>query len=471
MSTANSPSKIAIGADHGGFELKQSVRSALQDRGHDVFDCGTHSTESVDYPDIAHAVAKRVSTGQSQLGIIIDRAGIGSAMAANKWPGVRAALCYDLSSARNSREHNNANMLTLGAGLIGPDLALQIVETWLSSSCTVQRHLRRAAMIDLNSADKATGASNSSHVCTCHQEETMPNMMDADIERVIRRVVERFGESGSGDSPSLACTFCQTCAETNPDFVRQLVGMGADRVGHSPGAGSVPGELGKYIDHTLLKPDATRQDIVELCAEAKTYQFASVCVHPANVRLVAEQLRGSPVKVCSVVGFPHGANVSEVKALEARRAIRDGAKEIDMVINVGALKSGDDDLVYRDIRAVTDVCMDGRALCKVILETTLLTDEEKIRACKCAKKARANFVKTSTGFAGGGATAHDVALMASSVSGTKMGVKASGGIRSFEDAKAMIQAGATRLGASAGVRILDEAKGLIVPKGTSSERY
>jgi deoxyribose-phosphate aldolase len=170
-----------------------------------------------------------------------------------------------------------------------------------------------------------------------------------------------------------------------------------------------------------------------------------------------------------VVGFPLGANTSETKALEARRAIREGAREIDMVINVGALKSGKDDLVYRDIRAVVEACLDGGAICKVILETSLLTDEEKTRACQTARRARADFVKTATGFGPGGATAEDVALMNRAVSGAKMGVKAAGGIRSLEDAQQMIRAGATRIGASAGVRIVKESQGVTFSEATSGK--
>jgi deoxyribose-phosphate aldolase len=212
----------------------------------------------------------------------------------------------------------------------------------------------------------------------------------------------------------------------------------------------------------LLKPGATAAQVTDLCKEARQYGFASVCVNPSFAKLCAQQLQGSSVKVCCVVGFPLGAHVPEIKALEARRAIRDGAREIDMVINIGALKGGDDELVYRDIRAVTEVCMDGGAICKVIIEAALLTDEEKVRACLAAKRARADFVKTSTGFGPGGATAHDVAIMAEAVRDARMGVKAAGGISSFEDAQKMIRAGATRLGASAGVRIIKEAKGLTV---------
>jgi len=208
----------------------------------------------------------------------------------------------------------------------------------------------------------------------------------------------------------------------------------------------------------LLKPEATRDQIVQLCREAREYGFAAVCVNPCYVKLAAELLRGSPVKVCSVVGFPLGATLPEVKAYEARRAIEEGAAEIDMVINIGALKSGDLELVRRDIAAVVDVCHAKGALCKVIIEAALLSDEEKVLACQLAKAAGADYVKTSTGFGPGGATVHDVALMRRTV-GPGMGVKAAGGIRSYEAARNMIEAGATRIGASAGVKIVREARG------------
>ena len=235
--------------------------------------------------------------------------------------------------------------------------------------------------------------------------------------------------------------------------------LGADRIVSRPGGNALPQELASYIDHTLLKPDATAGQILELCDEAIHHGFACACVNPPFVRLAVDRLAGSPVKVCSVAGFPLGAHAPEIKALEARRAISDGAREIDMVINVGALKGGDDELVYRDIRAVVEACTDGEAICKVIIEAALLTDEEKVRACEAVKRAGADFVKTSTGFGPGGATVHDVALMAEAVRGTKMGVKAAGGIRGYADAKRMIQAGATRLGTSTGVRIIEEARG------------
>ncbi|MET0213845.1 MAG: deoxyribose-phosphate aldolase [Vicinamibacterales bacterium] len=212
------------------------------------------------------------------------------------------------------------------------------------------------------------------------------------------------------------------------------------------------------IDHTLLKPDATRQEIETLCREAEQYGFASVCVNPTWVALCARLLRDNPVKVCSVVGFPLGATTTDTKHFETRRAIFDGACEIDMVINVGALKSGDLHAVERDIEAVTGPCREMRAVSKVIIEAALLTDDEKITACTLAKAAGADFVKTSTGFGPGGATAHDVALMRRVV-GAEMGVKAAGGVRDLEALKAMVAAGATRIGASAGVRIVQESHG------------
>jgi deoxyribose-phosphate aldolase len=230
--------------------------------------------------------------------------------------------------------------------------------------------------------------------------------------------------------------------------------MGASRITYRAGGKGVPKDIAQYIDHTLLKPDATRQDIEKLCEDARKYEFASVCINPVYVKLAANLLKGSPVKVCTVAGFPLGTHTPQIKGLEARQAIRDGASEIDMVINIGALKSRDLELLYRDIRSVVESCLDGSAICKVIIETALLTDEEKVIACETALRARAHFVKTSTGFASGGATAHDVALMAEVVRGSGMGVKASGGIRSYADAMQMIKAGATRIGASASVQIV-----------------
>ena len=212
-----------------------------------------------------------------------------------------------------------------------------------------------------------------------------------------------------------------------------------------------------YIDHTLLKADATKEEIIKLSEEAKTYSFASVCVNPTWVKTASELLKGTTVKVCTVIGFPLGASTSAVKAFETKDAIENGAGEIDMVINIGALKSGDDELVKNDITAVVDAAK-GKAIVKVIIETSLLTDQEKRKACELSLAAGADFVKTSTGFSTGGATVEDVKLMRGVV-GPELGVKASGGVRSFEDMKNMIDAGATRIGASSGVKIMQGLQG------------
>ncbi|WP_147532407.1 deoxyribose-phosphate aldolase [Bacillus marasmi] len=213
------------------------------------------------------------------------------------------------------------------------------------------------------------------------------------------------------------------------------------------------GKVAAMIDHTLLKADAKKEQIETLCHEAKEYTFASVCVNPTWVKYASELLEGSPVKVCTVIGFPLGANTPETKAFETTNAIENGATEVDMVINIGALKDGNDELVQRDIRAVVDAAQ-GKALTKVIIETSLLTDEEKVRACQLAIKAGTDFVKTSTGFSTGGATIEDIALMRKTV-GPDIGVKASGGVRNADDARNMIEAGATRIGASSGVAIVN----------------
>jgi len=238
-----------------------------------------------------------------------------------------------------------------------------------------------------------------------------------------------------------------------PEGVRDVVTNGADRVAFHGDASLVPLDLAKYIDHTALKPETTADDVDQLCDEADQYRFASVCVNPTWVKRAATHLRGTDVKVCSVIGFPLGATTPEIKAMEARRAIRDGAREVDMVINVGALKSGDQATVLTDIEKVVDSAHEAGAIVKVILETSLLTDEEKVIASTLAKQAKADFVKTSTGFGGGGATVYDVALMREAV-GPNMGVKASGGVRTKSDVEDMIAAGATRIGASAGVQIV-----------------
>ena len=433
------PKTIALGADHGGFDLKTVLAAHLRKAGYQVEDVGTLSREAVDYPVFARAVAEAVSSGSADVGIMIDGAGIGSCMAANKVPGVRAALAYDLSSARNSREHNNANVLTLGAGLIGAALAQQIVDVWLATECTEPRHLKRVAMFG-----EAISGQNMADM----------NLSDQDIDRVVTRLHEIIGPIRSAGQATGASV------GNNPEAAREFIRLGATgltSVAPAERPGDIPGDLARYIDHTLLKPNATEEQILKLCAEALEFNFRSVCVNPTWVPLAAKLLRGSEVLTCTVVGFPLGANEPAIKAMEARRAIRNGAREIDMVINVGALKGGDDALVLRDIRAVVESCVDGNAVCKVILETALLSDEEKRRASKLARTARAHFVKTSTGFSTGGATVSDVALMSEVVRGAGMEVKASGGISSYSDARAMIEAGATRLGVSASIGIVQEA--------------
>jgi len=426
--------RIALGADHGGFELKGVLAEHLRAAGHQVEDVGTSSREAVDYPIFARAVANAVSSGRADVGIMIDGAGIGSCMVANKVPDVRAALAYDLSRARNSREHNDANVLTLGAGLIGASLAKQIIDVWLATDCTEPRHLSRVAMFA--------------------GEDTDLELSDQDIDRVVTRLQQILGPMNSSEPSG-------DCVGDNPEAAREFVRLGATgltSVAPAERPGSIPGDLARYIDHTLLKPGSTEEQVRTLCGEAREYSFRSVCINPTWVPLAAQLLRGSEVLTCTVVGFPLGANEPAIKAMEARRAIRNGAREIDMVINIGALKSGNDALVLRDIRAVVEDCIDGNAVCKVILETALLSDAEKRRASELARRAGAHFVKTSTGFSTGGATVSDVALMAEVVRGAGMEVKASGGISSYSDAKAMIEAGATRLGASASIGIVREAK-------------
>ena len=291
----------------------------------------------------------------------------------------------------------------------------------------------------------------------------MSSQRDELVEAITREVLAALGAGPGAGGPAAgqgaSCASCvRGCAAQCATKVRDIVAGGASRVEFQGRAADVPGDLAHYIDHTLLRPDATAADIDRLCAEAAEHRFAAVCINPTWVRRAAENLRGTEVPVASVIGFPFGAATSEVKALEARRAIRDGAREIDMVINIGALKSGMLDAVREDIARVSDACHEAGAANKVIIETALLTDEEKVIACQLARQAKADMVKTYTGYVSGGATVFDVALMRETV-GPKMGVKAAGGIRTAEDVKDMIAAGATRIGASAGVKIVTGEKG------------
>lgn len=403
---------LALGADHGGYELKEQLKAWLREQGHSIRDLGTRSKEPVDYPRIARDVAELVSSGGARFGIMIDGAGIGSAMTANKVPGVLAAAAYNEALARNAREHNDANVLTLGAGQVDVDTAKRIVQVFLESECSVDRHRARVKMIrELDKGGRAV--------------TTGRDLSAEDMARIA-------------------------------DRVRELLQEGAQPASR-PADALPPESVVKLIDHTLLKPEATAEEIEKLCREAAQYGFYSVCVNPVWVAKSRQLLRGTPVKVCAVVGFPLGAQSPEIKTLEARRALREGAQEIDMVINIGALKSRDDRLVARDIRGVVEVCDEARAVSKVILETALLSDEEKVRGCELSMKAGADFVKTSTGFSKGGATVEDIALMARTVAPRKLGVKASGGVRTYADLLKMVQAGATRVGSSNSVKIVEEA--------------
>jgi deoxyribose-phosphate aldolase len=285
------------------------------------------------------------------------------------------------------------------------------------------------------------------------------------IEQITDLVFAKLNADGAANGANDDAAHC------SPHHLACALQAGASRIGLSWGQAAVANiEVARYIDHTLLKPEASRAEVQKLCQEARAYSFASVCVNPTWVKECAFALYGSPVKVCTVVGFPLGATLPDVKAYETRRAIFDGATEIDMVINIGALKSGDDDLVRRDICAVVEAAHDACAIVKVIIETALLTDEEKVRACRLAKEAGADFVKTSTGFSKGGATVADIALMRQTV-GSDLGVKAAGGVKDLNAAREMIAAGATRIGASAGVAIVQESKGQRPANATKPSGY
>ncbi len=273
------------------------------------------------------------------------------------------------------------------------------------------------------------------------------------VDEVVDRVVnEMFQTAPPRTVPAPQCNWCWVCPDCRSRVVAGIVENGANRVGAGPELGPIRENLAHLIDHTLLKPEATRAQVEKLCEEAVRYGFASVCVNPTWVRLCRELVRGSGVLVCTVVGFPLGASTTETKAFETRKALEDGADEFDMVINIGRLKSGDYDFVEKDIAAVVQAAR-PRGHVKVIIETCYLTDEEKIKACLLAKAAGAAFVKTSTGFGKHGATLGDVALMRKVV-GSELGVKAAGGIRDFEAAAQMVEAGANRIGASASVEII-----------------
>ena len=396
---ASAPEKIvALGADHGGFRLKESLKPLLAGLGLEARDIGVYDEKPADYPDIAQKVAEAVARGEARRGVIIDGAGIGSSIAANKVSGIRAALCYDRASARNSREHNDSNVLTLGARLLTASQAEEVLHTWLETPFAGGRHTARVEKI---------------------------TRIEQQYSRVAQALPDGRGAVGDGR------------------------GAVTERRASASGVASL-------IDHTMLRPEATRADIVKLCGEARQYGFATVCINPYWVPLAASELAGTAVKVCTVAGFPLGATSTEAKVAEAAAALRAGAREIDMVINVGALRGGDFDTVKLDVQAVARVCHDAGAIVKVILETALLDDAQKTAACGLAQAAGADFVKTSTGFGPAGATVQDIVLMRHAV-GPRMGVKAAGGIRTLDDFRAMVAAGASRVGASASVKIVEAA--------------
>jgi deoxyribose-phosphate aldolase len=454
--------RVALASDHGGYPLKEALERYLAGKGVSVLDLGTHSTESCDYPVFARKAAEAVASGEARRAVVIDGAGIGSCMVANKIPGVRAGMAFDVATARNAREHNDANVLTLGAGYLSEADARAIVDVFLTTECTVDRHRRRVGMIDALDGNRPNPAGRSPGMASGSSEY---ERLVGQITKVLTANPGMLGgllRTTEGGAPGFVCATCSTCnghcATQAPDSVRSLVKRApGSRISSRLGMSGVPKDVARLIDHTLLRADATYDEVDQLCDEAREYGFASVCINPIYVKRCAERLRGASSVVCTVIGFPLGATPKEVKALEARRAIRDGAKELDMVIAIGALKSGDHQAVFDDIRLVREVASDSGALLKVIIETALLTDEEKIAASMLSRRARADFVKTSTGFSKSGATAHDVALMARAVD-HKLGVKASGGVSSAADAREMILAGATRIGASVGLKIVQEAR-------------
>lgn len=286
------------------------------------------------------------------------------------------------------------------------------------------------------------------------------NLKNGELDLLVEQITDAIVARLNGDSDQAALCGCSSeCFNRCPERMHRIVDAGASRIGLVLGETASARDWAGLIDHTLLKPEATDADIKRLCEEAARYRFASVCVNPTWVRVAACHLSGTGIPVCTVIGFPLGATLPDVKAYEARRAIFDGAREVDMVINIGTLKSRDDCLVEYDIRGVVEAAHEHDAICKVIIETALLSDEEKVRACIAAKNAGADFVKTSTGFSKGGATVADVALMRQTV-GVELGVKASGGVKGLADARKMVEAGATRIGASVGVKIAQEAAGI-----------
>jgi deoxyribose-phosphate aldolase len=443
--------RIAVGSDHTGFALKRDVLAWVSEMGHATVDFGTRDERAVDCADLAGAVAEAVARSQCQLGIVIDGEGIASAIAANKVSGARAATCCDAEMARGAREHSFANVLALGARGLSRSRAQEILRAFLTTA-PGERHARAVGKIgELERSHVRIGAEAVRRRGGARVMAQGEALGAAKLEEILvalaRQVLERGGDAvhaRNSDARDVTIGLEQ---------VRCALQAGACRVGLEACRPRDLGDLASYIDHTLLRADATPEEIDRLCAEALEHRFASVCVNGVHVKRCAEVLRGSGVLVASVAGFPLGAMASEAKVFEARRVVEDGACEVDMVMSIGLLKSGEDERVERDIADVVETCHALGARVKVILETCLLGREEKVRACRIAQRAGADFVKTSTGFAGGGATVEDVALMRETV-GPEVGVKASGNVRDRETALALLAAGATRIGASASVAIV-----------------
>ncbi|HEX7601171.1 MAG TPA: ribose 5-phosphate isomerase B, partial [Polyangiaceae bacterium] len=320
----NASVRVAVGSDHGGYALKSAIARHLRTEGFAVLDLGTHSTEAVDYPVFARAVAEAVARGEATSGIIVDGAGIGSSMVANKIPGVRAAMAFDVATAQSAREHNDANVLTLGAGTLAEDLALRIVDVFLKTGCTVDRHKRRVAMIDALLPMRARERALDPAAASSPTQKSQPMAsVQGDHQSLVNAITQvlssnpallagfaSLGHDSTAACPS--CTGCGHCVSKRTDTVRSIVQQNPGmRLSASLGVGEVPQDIAKLIDHTLLKPDATYAQIDTLCDEAIKYGFASVCVNPVHVKRCSARLRGASPLVCTVIGFPLGSTPSE----------------------------------------------------------------------------------------------------------------------------------------------------------------
>ena len=314
---------VAMGADHGGFRLKEALKPVLESLGLEVRDVGVYEEKPADYPDLALKVAELVAAGAAARGIVIDGAGIGSSIAANKVPGIRAALCYDKASARNSREHNDSNVLTLGARLLTETQAEEVLRTWIATPFAGGRHQARVRQDHRHRAEiREEGARRDTN-----RTRSAGGRKSAKKSWRASGAPSLAAKKGEGlNLPDQVCPGCvQRCAQTCARNTREIIAAGADRVSASERLTKIDPGIAALIDHTILKPEATRADVVKVCREARQYGFASVCVNPYWVPLVRAELAGSPVKVCTVVGFPLGATSTEAKVAETAAAVRAGA--------------------------------------------------------------------------------------------------------------------------------------------------